>query len=271
MPSYARSHPQPQGRTLFMSDLHLGAISSRAGAVLDFLQNNPAQTYVLIGDILDLWHPMLPHWTPQDQAVIDHLHTRANLGARLIYVRGNHDPDPALIPDHARLPAMHVTRHIHDGANGKRFLVVHGDEGDSRLIRLHLMTRLGSLIDHGLRRCERLLRRVLRAQPQPQARETVDTLILLVNTLRYRGRRHERRMVQLARTEGLDGVICGHFHMAAVHDHFDLTYANCGDWIDSMTALEDAGDGVLRRLGDCTARTPSSQTTPEATEVEVTS
>jgi UDP-2,3-diacylglucosamine pyrophosphatase LpxH len=242
----ADAHPLPQGRTLFLSDLHLGALSSQAGLALQFLRLNPAQTYVLVGDFLDLWHPMLPHWTPADQAVIDHLRARVRMGARIIYVRGNHDPDPTRIPDHARLPATHVTRHIHDTADGKRYLVIHGDEADSRLIRLHAMTRLGSLIDHSLRRAERLLSR---QRAEPQTRGAVDMVICGLNMLRYRGRAHERRMVQMARDEMLDGVICGHFHIPALHNHFGLTYANCGDWIDNMTALDDPGDGVLRRLG----------------------
>lgn len=259
---------KPHGRTLFLSDLHLGALSSQAGPLLRFLRANPAQTYVLVGDILDLWQPMLPHWTAQDQAVIDHLRARARMGAKLIYVRGNHDPDPARIPEHAKLPATHVTRHLHHGANGKRYLVIHGDEADSRLIRLHLMTRLGSLIDHGLRRSERILRRLLRLQPQ--ARGAVDIVIQGLNVLRYRGRAHERRMVQMARDEGLDGVICGHFHIAALHDHFGLTYANCGDWIDSMTALDDTGDGVLRRLGGREELLATSHELPGSDPKEIT-
>jgi UDP-2,3-diacylglucosamine pyrophosphatase LpxH len=236
----------PMGRTLFLSDLHLGALSSRAGQVLRFLQDNPAQTYVLVGDILDLWQPLLPYWSAQDQAVIDHLQARAAKGARLIYVRGNHDPDPSLIPDHARLDALHVRYHIHHAATGKSYLVLHGDEADSRLIRLHAMTRLGSRIDHALRRVDRFLCTWRRRQPH--VRGTVGWLIATTNALAYRGRQHEARMLRLARDAGLDGVICGHFHIAALHDHFGLTYANCGDWIDSMTALEDPGCGRLRLI-----------------------
>lgn len=235
------------GRTLFISDLHLGALSSHPDLALQFLQRHPADTYVLVGDILDLWQPLLPHWTVQDQAVIDHLRVRAQAGARLIYIRGNHDPDPAKIPPHAQLDAVYLDSYIHETAQGKRLLVVHGDEADSRLIRLHAMTRIGSRIDHALRCCDRVLRRLSRRQRH--ARGVIDRLIMASNTLRYRGRAHEQRMVDLARARGLDGVICGHFHIAALHDHFGLTYANTGDWVDSMTALEDAGDGVLRRLG----------------------
>ena len=237
----------PQGQTLFLSDLHLGALSSRAGMVLRFLQRHPADTYVLVGDILDLWHPLLPHWTAQDQAVINYLQGRVRMGARLIYVRGNHDPDPATIPAHARLTAEYVSSYIHQTGDNKRFLVMHGDEADGRLIRAHVMTRLGSLIDHGLRRCDRLLRRFSRGRPQ--TRSMVEWLLVATNALAYRGRAHERQMVERARAAGLDGVICGHFHIAALHNHFGLTYANCGDWVDSMTALEDVGDGVLRMLG----------------------
>lgn len=245
----SRSHPPhiAPRRTLFLSDLHLGALSSGAGQVLRFLQDHPAQTYILVGDVLDLWHPLLPHWTAQDQAVVDHLQDRARNGARLIYIRGNHDPDPALIPPYARLSAEYVSSYIYRTAKGKRYLVLHGDEADSRMIRAHAMTRLGSVINHSLRRCDRLLRRLSRRQPQ--ARGVIDGLLLAVNALRYRGRTHERHMVALARAKGLDGVICGHFHIAALHEHFGLTYANCGDWVDSMTALEDVGDGALQRLG----------------------
>lgn len=260
MPDRSRSQGQPPQRTLFISDLHLGALSAQPALVLRFLQSHPADTYILIGDILDLWHPLLPHWTPADQAVIDHLQARARAGARLVYIRGNHDPDPAQIPAHARLDAEYMPAHIHKTVQGKRYLVVHGDEADSRLIRAHLMTRIGSLIDHSLRRCDRLLRRVSRRQPQ--ARGLVDWLLATSSALRYRGRAYERRMVDLARAQGVDGVICGHFHIAALHDHFGLTYANCGDWVDSMTALEDPGCGNLRHLGGRATSLPKASTGP---------
>ncbi|MBR3372099.1 MAG: UDP-2,3-diacylglucosamine diphosphatase [Rhodobacteraceae bacterium] len=239
--------PAPGPHTLFLSDLHLGALSARAEDVLRFLRAHPAEVYVLVGDILDLWQPMLPHWSAQDQAVIDFFRARHASGARLIYIRGNHDPDPSRIPAYAALPAEHLDAYIHAAPTGQRFLVMHGDEADSRLIRLHAMTRLGSLIDHGLRRLDTFLSRL--SLRDPEMRGFASWLLLAANALRYRGRSHERQMVDLARARGLDGVICGHFHIAALHDHFGLTYANCGDWVDSMTALLDQGDGVLRLIG----------------------
>jgi UDP-2,3-diacylglucosamine pyrophosphatase LpxH len=106
--------PRPPQRTLFISDLHLGALSSRPDLVLRFLQQHRADTYVLIGDILDLWHLLLPHWTAQDQAVIDHLQARARSGARLIYVRGNHDPGCTYVKRGCRASVHSAMRPRHD-------------------------------------------------------------------------------------------------------------------------------------------------------------
>ncbi len=53
----------------------------------------------------------------------------------------------------------------------------------------------------------------------------------------------------LARAEGLDGVICGHFHLAGLHREHGLVYANCGDWVDSATALVEGFDGTLQLMG----------------------
>jgi UDP-2,3-diacylglucosamine pyrophosphatase LpxH len=46
----------------------------------------------------------------------------------------------------------------------------------------------------------------------------------------------------------LDGVICGHFHIASLHEDHGLIYANCGDWVDSLTAIAESSDGGLQLL-----------------------
>jgi UDP-2,3-diacylglucosamine pyrophosphatase LpxH len=235
-------------RSLFVSDLHLGALGSRADLLLDFLQRHRADTYYLVGDVLDLWSPLLPFWTEGHQAVLDHLSQRAAEGAEIVHMPGNHDPHPTDAPQGRQLPPHSAPALIHEAANGRRYLVVHGDVVDGRMIRNHAMTRFGSRIDHGLRLADRLLSR-LRWRVAPDRRSLVEFLISSVNTLMYMGRGHERKLVALARAEGVDGVICGHFHIAALHDDHGLTYANCGDWMDSFTALAEGFDGRLEIVG----------------------
>lgn len=247
-------------RTLFLSDLHLGALGSRSDLLLAFLRQNTADTYYLVGDILDLWHPLLPHWSADDQKVLDLFAARQSAGATIHYLRGNHDPDPKAAPENKSLGLPVHDELIHQLPDGRQFLVLHGDIADSRIIRMHAMTRLGSRIDHGLRCLDVMLSRLWKSSTE--ARTAIETLLAWVNAVAYRGRQHESRLVSLAKERGLDGVICGHFHMAELSEVDGLTYANCGDWMDSMTALSEAKDGTLQILTVARARTGQAQKSP---------
>ena len=246
-----RSSPRPGSapslRTLFLSDLHLGALGGRPDRLLDFLIDNPAETYILVGDVLDLWQPLLPHWSRADQAVIDHLRARATEGAQLVYLVGNHDPDPKRAPEARSLPVDPITDMIHEAADGRRYLVLHGDVVDSRLVRAHVFTRMGSRIDHCLRRIDHGLR-WLRGQTRDDVRSTIECLLSSLNSFLYSRRIHERQLVGMARVRGLDGVICGHFHIASLQEDHGLIYANCGDWVDSFSAIGERHDGSLSLL-----------------------
>jgi len=259
MTPYSAPLPTPRAcRTLFLSDLHLGALGAQPHRILAFLQQNRAETYVLVGDVLDLWQPDLPHWSAADQAVIDHLNQQQAEGAQIVYLRGNHDPDPAHAPEGRRPLAPAVERYAHQAADGRRFLVIHGHQFDSTLLCGPALTRLGSRLDHGLRRFDRALRRLARA-PLGEARSPIEALLARLNTLLHGGGRHERKLVDLARAEGFDGVICGHFHLAELHAEHGLIYANCGDWVDSLSAVIETFSGSLRLVGG-----PDSVSAPQA-------
>jgi len=247
----AFSHHEPHQthhRSLFLSDLHLGAFGSRADLVLRFLQRNSADSYVLVGDILDIWQAILPQWSWPHQEVIEHLRRRHAEGASIIYVRGNHDPDPATAPDAKRLPVRATRSAVHVAADGKRYLIVHGDGQDRRLLQLHILTRLGSRADQTLRRLDKWLEHFV-TRSGPDRRSLIESGLSKVNGWLYLYRNHEHQLVAMAAAQGLDGVICGHFHMAALHEELGLVYANCGDWMDSFTALAEDFSGRLQILG----------------------
>jgi UDP-2,3-diacylglucosamine pyrophosphatase LpxH len=235
-------------RSLFLSDTHLGAFGSRADLLLEFLLRNDAATYLLVGDILDLGNPVLSRWTANHQAVIDLLHARMAAGARMIYVRGNHDPDLEAAPAQRRLPVPPVADAVHVAADGRRYLVVHGDGQDTRVFRWHLLTRIGSQADQLLRAADALIGQYVYDGARDR-RSLIEILRVMANRGLYPGRPHERRLVALARAGGFDGVICGHYHMAELRDLGGLRYANCGDWMDSFTALSEDHGGRMQLLG----------------------
>ena len=235
-------------RTLFLSDLHFGANASRPDLVLAFLHGHSADTYYLVGDIFELISPFTRKLSAAELEVLSHLRARRDSGAKVIYLVGNHDPAPRLsIADHL-LPADPQVEIIHHTANGRRFLVLHGDVADRRLFRSHILTRSCIFADQSLR-CLDAAAGAIFTRSGPAQRTAVECVLSWVNWLIYPTRSHERRLIEVARNGGLDGVICGHFHIAALNDLHGLTYANSGDWVDSFTALAENHDGSLGILG----------------------
>ena len=53
--SVSEDSPDRRFRTLFISDVHLGARGSQADRLLDFLRIHDADTIYLVGDIVDGW------------------------------------------------------------------------------------------------------------------------------------------------------------------------------------------------------------------------
>ncbi|GGD42775.1 UDP-2,3-diacylglucosamine diphosphatase [Sinisalibacter lacisalsi] len=241
-------------RSLFLSDLHLGARASHPRAVLDFLAEHEAATIYLVGDILDIWHGGHVHWTPTHEAVMSEFERRARSGTRVVYLAGNHDA-ALRSPGAARLPAGWELREalVHRAGDGRRYLVLHGDQADNRLLRLHAMTRLGSRADALARGVDAWLGRRLELWARKGENSPIRAAIRTFSSLFVMGRRFERRLVALAGAAGTQGVICGHSHKPGLREIDGLRYANCGDWVDSYTALVEDRSGALRLL-DWSAR-----------------
>jgi UDP-2,3-diacylglucosamine pyrophosphatase LpxH len=248
MSSLSSSPSQPmQMRTLFLSDLHLGNAGSRADLVLAFLQAHRAQIYYLVGDILDLSLPFGSTWGADQQAVIDHLQARHRAGAQVVFVQGNHDPHHAHVPTDMRLNVVPVQRAEHAGADGRRYLVVHGDSADFGPFQHRWLERIGMAADQVLRRVDHGISVMARWAGLTTA-GVMPGLMRALNTRLYRQGQHEDQLVQLARDADLDGVICGHFHLPALHTRLGEVYANCGDWLDNFVALGEDFSGKLALL-----------------------
>lgn len=244
----AEKVPQPGRRyyrSLFVSDLHLGARGSRAFAFLDFLKGCEAETIYLVGDIFDIWHNGRIHWGAEHDAIVEELTRRARSGIRVVYLPGNHD-DMLRNYDSDMFGAFELRETvIHEAADGQSYLVLHGDQCDARFLRWHIMTRIGSRGNAILRAADQWLKRRLHRSSE---RGLFELAIAGVNALLLVGNKFEERLTELAREGGQMGVICGHYHKAALHHIDGIVYANCGDWVDNQTALVETQNGTLRML-----------------------
>ena len=62
------------------------------------------------------------------------------------------------------------------------------------------------------------------------------------NAVNYIGA-FEQTLAAEAHRRNVSGVICGHIHHAVIHEDFGIRYINCGDWVESCTAVAEHEDG----------------------------
>jgi UDP-2,3-diacylglucosamine pyrophosphatase LpxH len=254
---------QGRRRAVFLSDLHLGASHCHAAELADFLRAIDCERLYLVGDIVDLWWMATrrARWTAAEQRVFERLHAMRRAGTEIVYIPGNHDR-PLRHVCGLTLPAMRVRRRaIHVTADGRRLLVVHGDDYDGVTQFGNLQEKFGDwLYDRILtgNRVFNLARRRLGLRYWS-----------LAEFLKQRSGAAERYIARFvdagltdARRRGLDGIVCGHIHRAALCERDGLVYANDGDWVESLTAFVEEPDGTLRLLshrGEVLAELPPVQ------------
>lgn len=285
-------------RAVFISDVHLGSHHCHAAELADFLAGLRCAQLYLVGDIVDLWWMAQRRatWGVAQHRVVEALHALARSGTELVYVPGNHDR-PVRRYCGLALPAMQVRRRaIHATADGRRLLVVHGDDYDA-VTRWHLATPTGEapsstspiaspkagdaiapFTQGGWRQHGKevqyalgnwLYYRILTGNRLTNAarRRLGLRYWSLADWIKRRSTAAERyieRFVQAgledARRRGLDGIVCGHIHRAGLFERDGLVYANDGDWVESLTALVEDADGGLQLLthrGEVLAELPS--------------
>ena len=129
--------PERRFRTLFISDVHLGARGSQADLLLDFLRYHDADTIYLVGDIVDGWALKSSwHWPQSHNDLVQKLLRKARKGAKVIYIPGNHDE---FLRNYygTHFGGIDVVENtVHTGVDGKRYLVIHGDIFDLSLIHI---------------------------------------------------------------------------------------------------------------------------------------
>lgn len=236
-------------RAVFLSDLHLGAKHCHAAELADFLAHLECERLYLVGDIVDLWWmaSRRAHWGAAENRVIERLHALRRTGTDIVYIPGNHDR-PFRHLCGLSMPSMRVKRRaIHVTADGRRLLVVHGHDYDAITQFGNLQEKFGDWLYYriltGNQWLNRLRRRIgLRYWSLSEfLKRRSDAAELYIARFVDAGLRD-------ARGRGLDGIVCGHIHRAALFERDSMIYANDGDWVESLTAFVEEQDGRLRLL-----------------------
>jgi len=237
-----------RARTVFISDVHLGFKGCQAQYLLDFLRSVECQSIYLVGDIIDLWALSKSFYWPQaHNDVIRTILGKAKHGTRVIYIPGNHD---RVFRDHDGLVLGNVEirrEAIHETADGRRFLVLHGDEFDSIVRASPLLESIGSHAYAAALTLNRYVNSIRSRFGFPYWSLAAFLKHKVKNAVTYIAS-FEKALAAEARRQQVHGVICGHIHRAEISEIDGITYCNDGDWVESCTTLVEDFDGRLSLL-----------------------
>lgn len=241
-------HKPLRVRSVWISDVHLGFRGCQAEALLHFLHSVETDYLYLVGDIIDFWNlRKTPYWPQLHTNVIRSILGKAKHGTRVIYIPGNHDE---VMRDWTGQVFGNVEIHrdiIHTTADGKKLLILHGDEFDVVVKHSRMLANLGSWAYDKLLSLNyhvNAIRRLFRFSYWSLA---AWLKLKVKNAVSYIGS-FESALAHLAKEKGVDGVVCGHIHHAEVRQIGDVLYCNDGDWVESCTTLLEHPDGRLELL-----------------------
>jgi UDP-2,3-diacylglucosamine pyrophosphatase LpxH len=230
-------------KTVFISDIHLGARMSQADQLLDFFKTFECEKMYLVGDIIDCWAMRgKSYWPQHHNDVVQKILRRARKGTEIIYIPGNHDE---FMREYCDAEFGHILLQreaVHVGVDGKIYYVTHGDQFDVVTTNAKWLAHLGSwaydvsiLISLGLNKIRHNLGMSYWSLSS-YLKQTVKESVNFIGN-------YEETLSDYVNKKGYDGIICGHIHHANIRKIGNITYINCGDWVESMTAIVEHHDG----------------------------
>tara|TARA_B100000678_G_scaffold4352_1_gene3740 strand:- start:10932 stop:11828 length:897 start_codon:yes stop_codon:yes gene_type:complete len=239
-------------RTIWISDVHLGTKGCNHELLIDFLDHTDSDTMYLVGDIIDGWRlKKKVYWPPEHSDIVWRILKRAKRGTRIIYIPGNHDEmvRPFNGMNFGGVEIMRAA--FHDTADGRRLMVLHGDEFDTIMLAHRWLAFVGDALYHVMMKLNNWVAAARKRLGLPYwsisraAKNKVKNAVEFIS-------KYEEVVARAAAERGVDGVVCGHIHTAEFRS-FEyggkrVEYWNDGDWVEGCNALVEHADGRMEIL-----------------------
>ncbi|HTS37849.1 MAG TPA: UDP-2,3-diacylglucosamine diphosphatase [Candidatus Solibacter sp.] len=217
--------------TLILSDLHLGAETSRAREATRLLKESRFERLILLGDIFaDLNFARLTkdHWK-----FLGYIRKLSNPKRKIevVWVEGNHDHGLADIMSH--LVGVKVYESYEWDDRGLRHIAIHGHQFDGFQVNRIRLSRLGTSLYLQLQKLD------FKSKPIARLIDRLNTRWLRMSPKVAAG------AIAYARQHDADRIFCGHTHEAIHVQQDGIDYYNSGGWVDSrLTYLTIDEQGV---------------------------
>ena len=232
-------------RSIWISDVHLGKSVAKAQMLCDFLKYNSCDTLYLVGDIIDGWSMKKRAYWPQEHVnVIRRILTRSKKGTKIVYITGNHDEFLRRYSGMSFGNIHLVDEYIHHSPDGKKYWVVHGDAFDVVVFNKKWLVVIGDIAYDSMLKINIWFNRARSALGMEQwslsyyLKNKVRNAFSIISN-------YETTLVNECMKRDLQGVICGHIHHPELKEIDGIQYGNCGDWVESCSALVEDKEGHL--------------------------
>lgn len=235
-------------RTLFISDVHLGTRACQAEMLLDFLREHDAETIYLVGDIVDFWRIRRGAvWPQTHNDVLQKILRKVRKGTHVVFIPGNHD-DGLRQYAGQKFGGIDIELNaIFTTANGRKYLVMHGDEFD---VVVRYAKWLAFLGDRGYELAlwaNWPLNFVRRRFGLGYWSLSSYLKLRVKSAVNFIGEFEDKLSGEASRRD-VDGIICGHIHHAASRQMNEVHYLNTGDWVESCTAIGETHAGEFELI-----------------------
>ena len=232
-------------KSVFISDVHLGTRMSQADKLLDFMKTFECDNLYLVGDIVDGWALNSGFYWPQEHNdVIQKILRRARKGTRVVYLPGNHDEFLRSFGDHEFGNIILTDTIIHTGIDGKKYIVMHGDQFDVVINKMKWLSHFGSWAYDMLIYINVVVVKIRNLLNLPHWSLSAWAKYKVKKAINFIGD-YEENLSNYAISKGVQGIICGHIHHPNLRDISGIKYVNCGDWVETCSAVIEHQNGTM--------------------------
>ena len=236
-------------RTAWISDVHLGTAGANAESLLGFLREYEFETLYVVGDLIDIWALRRSiYWPQAHNDVIQKLLRAGRKGTQIVYIPGNHDEFiSGFLGQYGAISIQ--SRAIHVTTDGRRLLIIHGHELDTVIQNIRWLAFIGDMGYQALLKLNRPVNWIRRMMGLGYWSLSAAVKRSVKNAVSFIGE-FEKAIVRYADKDQVSGVVCGHIHSPAIRKIGAVDYLNCGDWVESCSALVEDFNGKIELLTD---------------------